>query len=216
MNTQEGFGNFGDTVLTAAVRAIDDSDSCVFERFYDLSPSIDELNKTNKYGCTPLFVAVHLGKFCIARSLLSKRVNILATNEKDNTIFDSLRWKLKHPTLPKSFHAECERSGIQKFVESIFLEYKYPLDRWLYDRYKDVIPVELFRKCEISRLQKELQTRIDQCGKLKKEIEDRKTQTGDLMKEMDNIMAQIGKLDRTIEPPLLVHFPKDLQEIFIK
>lgn len=197
MTKQEGFGNFGDTVLTAAVRAIDDSDVDIFERFYDLSPSIDELNKTNKYGCTPLFVAVHLGKFCIARSLLSNRVDILVTNEKDNTIFDSLRWKLKHPSLLNSFHAECERSEIQKFVTDIFLEYKYPLDRWLYDRYNDVIPQPLFRKCEISRLQKELATRIDQCGKLKKEIEDRNIQTGNLMKEMDNIMAQIGKLDRT-------------------
>jgi hypothetical protein len=63
MNKSEGFGNFGDTVLTAAVRAIDDSDADIFERFYDLSPSVEELNKTNKYGCTPLFVAVHLRKF---------------------------------------------------------------------------------------------------------------------------------------------------------
>jgi hypothetical protein len=194
MTTQEGFGNFGDTVLTAAVRAIDDSDADLFERFYDLSPSIDELNKTNKYECTPLFVAVHLGKFCIARSLLSKRVDILVTNEKDNTIFDSLRWKLKHPTLPKSFHAECERSEIQKFVECIFLEYKYPLDRWLCDRYNDVIPQPLFRKCEISRLRKELDTMNEHCGKLKKEIEDRKTQTTNLMKEADDIVAQIRKL----------------------
>jgi hypothetical protein len=197
MTKQEGFGNFGDTVLTAAVRAIDDSDVDIFERFYDLSPSIDELNKTNKYGCTPLFVAVHLGKFCIARSLLSKRVNILVTNEKDNTIFDSLRWKLKHPTLPKSFHAECERNGIQKFVADIFLEYKYPLDKWLYDRYNDVIPAEVFRKCEISRLREELAIMDDRCGKLRKEIEDRKTQTANLMKEADDIVAQIGKLDRT-------------------
>ena len=163
------FGNFGDTVLTAAVRILNqDGDELeVFNRFFDLSPDVSEINKTNKYGCTPLFVAVHLGKFDLARSLLARRADINATNDKDNTIFDSLQWKLKHLRSHVSpARGESEKRDIHRFIEDIFLKYNYPLDRWLYDRYKGIITEDVFRKCEISRLRAEIEMRMAQLERL--------------------------------------------------
>lgn len=148
---------FGDTLLTNAIRYFDiDAVKSVYNEYKYL------LNQPTKLGCTPLFVAIHLKQYEIARFLLEEKADITIKNNNDNTIFDTLKWKIRETF--KLFN-KLEHTEEETLVNDIFTKYGYSYEGSWADKYR----IWLDERFERTKL-------IDEYAILHKNIKDLKTQ----------------------------------------
>lgn len=131
---------FGDTLLTSCVRNLNLEN---VKKMYELDKSL--LNKTNKYGCTPLFVAFHLKKYDVACFLLEVGADVTVKNDRGNTIFDTIYWNLKN-------EPEC-REQLGSVVHKIFTDYKHTPE-------KKVVGEKLFPFYDTQATRSHLQSQI--------------------------------------------------------
>lgn len=172
---------FNDTILTAAVRMNNYSSCSPFSEFYKTYEHLKDTQ--NGYGCTPVFVALHLQKLHIAKFLLSKKVDILIENNRGNTIFNTLYHQLVDANTSPEYRAQ-----IREMIKLMFTEYGYDAtsdDR--YRKYDSVIPVEYFNRSESLQkenklLKLEIQSLQDENKLLKLEICELKSAVLDLFK----------------------------------